>query len=74
MKPGDNVGGYELGSMLAYQGGDDCQDPSCTRTNWTVDDLGVCVGWHCAICHEPSSMLGHKDCRANAHLTTEAAA
>ena len=61
--PGDKVRGYELGAMLAYQGGDNCQNPCCTRAGCGPDDPGVCVGWHCSICDEPSSMVGHKACR-----------
>lgn len=36
---------------------DECQNVLCSRIN------GKCVGYHCARCGEPCSMLGHEKCR-----------
>ncbi|MFC3454058.1 hypothetical protein [Amycolatopsis speibonae] len=35
---------------------DECQDLRCTRLE------GICVGYHCARCGEPTGMLGHTVC------------
>lgn len=47
--------------LMAYQGKEDCTSWSCRRLVG-LDEPG-CLGWHCAICHEPSSQYGHEACR-----------
>lgn len=58
---------YEIGPMLAYQGKEGCQSPLCRRFAQRNDDgsfdVGPCLGYHCPICHEPSSMMGHNECQ-----------
>lgn len=49
----DSAGPYKLGKLLSVQGKDGCKDPRCSRMN------GKCVGYHCADCGKPSSMIGH---------------
>jgi hypothetical protein len=39
---------------------DPCQNLRCTRLN------GRCVGYHCDICGEPSSIYGHAACQDRA--------
>lgn len=61
---GEDGRSFELGPMVAYQGKEDCRNPTCFR-GWygdTMADEG-CAGYHCAVCHKPSSMYGHKACQ-----------
>lgn len=64
--PGDKIGEFTVERLVAYQGKTDCTYMGCTRRGcreradgtW---DLGVCMGWHCALCDAPCSSMGH-DC------------
>lgn len=61
---------------LAYAGDPDCTSMTCRRmVNKAVNFMGHgrvtlvtteiepgCMGWHCAVCREPSSQYGHEDC------------
>ena len=68
MRSGDIVTGeggerWELGPLLAYQGGLGCTNRNCTRLMRRGPDGmwdGECVGWHCSRCNEPCSSLGHR--------------
>lgn len=51
--------------LMAYEGKDGCDSMMC-RTFYTADGRGICHGWHCAGCDEPSSQYGHERCRARA--------
>ena len=39
----------------------ECQSLMCRREGWDLanDDIGKCIGYHCAKCGKPSSMYGH---------------
>jgi hypothetical protein len=54
---------YDIGPMLAYRGRQGCRWMLCTTNPDPTADR--CFGWHCATCHEPSSMQGH-DCPVRA--------
>ena len=54
------IGDFEIGALLAYQGKEGCTDSRCTRMD------GRCHGYHCPVCHEPCSMMGHKKCQEEA--------
>lgn len=54
--PGDLVGGFKLGRLVAVQGLEGCTSPECSR----VGDR--CVGWHCPLCDAPTNSYGHHDC------------
>lgn len=53
------IPGYELGPKVAYRGKVGCQSVICTRR---PDWPDRCYGWHCPICHEPTSYQGHWPC------------
>lgn len=62
MKPGDKItadSGREfiVGEQVTYRGNPLCTYGGCTRRS----DHPGCMGWHCAQCHAPTSMMGH-DC------------
>lgn len=67
--PGDEIGGFTVQRLVAYQGNPDCQFGGCTRRGshqredgtW---DMGDCYGWHCSLCDAPTSMMGHQCPRA----------
>lgn len=68
LRPGDRVGRFTVDRPVAYQGREGCTSSQCTRLGFRYDperrevtDWGDCAGWHCAVCHEPCSMMGH-DC------------
>lgn len=60
-------GNFEIGPMLAYQGKDGCESTLCRRMVKRSDDgsflIGPCLGYHCPICDEPCSMMGHSECQ-----------
>lgn len=61
-KLGPTVGGWELGTLLAVEGKEDCTDPRCRRMIYR-DEAHVrpgCLGWHCPDCGKPTSSQGHK--------------
>lgn len=63
MKPGDKFTSesgatYTVLAPLAYQGKAGCEHPLCTRV---VGESG-CRGYHCSVCDEPCSMMGHAKC------------
>ena len=63
---GDDGGRFTLERIVAYQGMNGCTSWSCTRrgSHQRPDGtwgLGECFGWHCSLCDEPTSMMGH-DC------------
>ena len=49
-----------LGPKLSYAGHRDCTSLMCRRMGL----VGPCIGWHCAVCDQPSSMYGHAECQA----------
>lgn len=54
---------YEVGRLMAYQGKRDCTSLRCRRMYLPGSkEMGECLGWHCAVCDEPSSQYGHPDC------------
>jgi hypothetical protein len=52
---GDDGGRYKIERMVAYRGKQGCKNPRCT----TRGDADSCFGWHCSLCDEPTSMMGH---------------
>ncbi len=65
--PGDEVGGFRVERLVAYQGKADCTYAGCTRRGGQARpdgtwDSGECVGWHCALCDAPCSSFGHGNC------------
>lgn len=67
LKPGDKLVGdngmeFMVGQMVAYQGKEDCTDVRCSHRYENGKLLPGCMGYHCAICHAPCSMMGHKKC------------
>lgn len=75
MKPGDILEGDNgmrfviAEGPVAVQGVQGCTSWECTRRGsyqredgtW---DPGECMGYHCATCGQPSSMVGHRNCAA----------
>lgn len=53
--------GLQMGPLIAYQGREGCQSGVCRSIQNEAGEW-ICVGWHCAFCHEPSSYQGHVDC------------
>jgi hypothetical protein len=55
--------GFTFVRNLAYQGKEGCEDVRCRRFVGKDEDgkwsFGPCLGWHCSVCHEPCSMMGH---------------
>lgn len=64
---GDSQETTAVGGLIAYQGKNGCQSPICRSM---PDGKGgwKCVGWHCAVCHRPSSYQGHPSCAKDAGL------
>jgi hypothetical protein len=65
--PGDDVGGFELQRLVAYQGKPGCEDWRCTRRGSKQNedgtwDMGECMGYHCPLCDQPANSYGHHDC------------
>lgn len=48
--------------QLAYSGKVGCTSVMCRRIVHTDGTFGPCMGWHCAVCDEPSSQQGHASC------------
>lgn len=58
---------YEFVALLAYQGKEGCQNVRCTHMlgrdeNGELTFGPSCLGYHCPVCHEPCSMMGHPAC------------
>ncbi len=51
-------GTIRVGPLLAYQSEPGCQSMMCRR-DFSDGMPGVCAGWHCGNCHQPSSQYGH---------------
>ncbi|WP_410633339.1 hypothetical protein [Amycolatopsis sp. cmx-4-83] len=53
-------------SAARYPG--ECQNPRCTREN------GVCIGYHCTVCGQPSNGMGagHETCHPPTRPTSRA--
>lgn len=52
-------------TFMAYEGKADCTDLRCRRMIGPDPAHPYppgCMGWHCAVCDEPSSMYGHRAC------------
>jgi hypothetical protein len=71
MKPGDEIvgddgGRFILGDLVATQGKADCTNPGCRRRFAPGDPPeGICAGYHCPKCGEPTGMMGHRCPRDN---------
>jgi hypothetical protein len=60
----DRLGVEIRGGPMAYEGKEGCDDLMCRRMMGpNGPDLARCMGWHCAVCHAPTSMYGHDTCR-----------
>jgi hypothetical protein len=51
---------WTVGQHMAYRGNPTCTDVCCTRDGRKPLSEPGCYGWHCAQCHSPVSMMGHK--------------
>lgn len=49
----------KIGGLISYQGREGCEDVRCRRMVYPDGTFGECIGWHCAVCHEPTGMYGH---------------
>lgn len=71
-----SLGDYELGPLLAVEGKEGCTSSRCRRMVEHHDDgtytLGPCMGWHCPVCGEPCSMMGHSGCHPDAFTAASA--
>lgn len=56
-------GEWKIGPLMAYQGDPDCTSMLCRRYFGADNRITPgCIGWHCAVCCEPSSQYGHSEC------------
>lgn len=59
---------YKIIGPIAYQGKKDCTDPRCRGRVENGKRVPGCMGYHCAYCDAPCSMMGHKCDAADAIL------